>query len=109
MKDETQTDYMKINRRVPQGTILDPVLISVMIDDIKPANPQNGLVKPYNGSSREDYRDTLMIKIGNIEDWSKRNIMHPNMKHMRWSFVETFQHLYQLLAENILRRSFRQI
>jgi hypothetical protein len=47
MVDGIVTEYLYINRDVPQGTVLGTVLFSIMVDDIKIADPNNALVKIY--------------------------------------------------------------
>ena len=40
------TEYANINRRVPQGTVIGPFLFSLMVEDIKPKQPEiNKLIK----------------------------------------------------------------
>ena len=88
--DGTQTDYVKINRGVPQRSSAGKcvrsstdVLFS-MINDIKTANPENQLVKFVDDLTLEvpgyDYGDTSMIEIKNIAVWSNRNRMDLNME-----------------------------
>ena len=76
--DETRTDYVNINRKVPQGTVLGSVLFSVMI------NAQNELVKFADDLTLEvpgyAYGDTSMIEVSNIREWSERNRMQINME-----------------------------
>ena len=81
--DGITTEYVKTNRGVPQGTVLGPVLFSIMVNDIKTIHTQNELVKFADDLTLEvpgnDCEDTSATEINNISEWSQRNRMQLNM------------------------------
>jgi hypothetical protein len=43
--DGVTTEFLDINRGVPQGTVLGPVMFTIMVNDIKAVNLSNDLSK----------------------------------------------------------------
>ena len=80
--DGIKTEYLPINRGFPQGTVLGPLLFSIMINDIKTVLDSNLLVKFADdlnlGVKVTNDNDTSVIEIENIIDWSGRNRMELN-------------------------------
>ena len=82
--DGIKTGYVDINKGVPQGTVIGPFLFSLMVDDIKPKQPEtNVLVKfaddmtvsaPVKSNS-----DSATMEVRNIENWARRNRMTLNL------------------------------
>ena len=43
--DGVVTEFLNINKGVPQGTVLGPILFSIMVNDIKPVSSSSLLIK----------------------------------------------------------------
>ena len=57
--DGITTKFLKINRGVPQGTVLCPILFSIMVNDIKSTNPINELCK---------FADDITVEVPGYDD-----------------------------------------
>lgn len=41
------SEFVSINKGVPQGTVLGPMLLSIIVNDIRPVYPERNLLLKY--------------------------------------------------------------
>ncbi len=72
--DGIETEYLNINRGVPQGTVLGPVLFSIMINDmIKTVDPINQLIR---------FADDMTLEVPGKESGDTSKVELDNMMRM---------------------------
>ena len=78
--DGVTTEFLDINRGVPQGTVLGPIMFTIMVDDIKAVNLSNDLSKFADDiaiiAPDYDYEDSAGDEVENMKLWSNENRMY---------------------------------
>jgi len=81
--DNIITEYIDITRGVPQGTVLGPILFSLMINDIKRVSPSNLFVKFADDITvsipvRAEDGNIAESEVSSIMKWAEMNQMTLN-------------------------------
>ena len=81
------TEFVSINRGVPQG----PILFSIMVNDVRPVYPERNLLLKYADDLTlsipvSAHQDHSLIEANSIQHWAVRNRMKLNLTKT-WEMV----------------------
>ena len=107
--DGITTKYLDINRGVPQGTVLGPVLFSLMVNDIRLVHPENNSIAKYADDITiivpvKTNSDTALVEIRNIESWATKK-MSLNFSKTCEMLISTSQYHSKKLEPHLLAQA----
>ena len=82
--DKVMAPFLPVNRGVPQGTVLGPVFLTTMVNDISPISQNTLMTKYADGITcstpvRPNVNDNASEEVENIKLWAERNLMKLNL------------------------------
>ena len=89
--DGFTTNYLSINRGIPQGTVLGQILFLLMVNDICAADEKNNLLVKFADDITvtvpvRNGKDSASLEVNNMKDWCKKNYMSLNLPKT-WEMV----------------------
>ena len=83
--DGITTEFIDINRGVPQGTVLGPILFSLMVNDLQLADPKRNLMVKFAEDITisipvsKDSTDVTINEVNSMKHWAASNRMTLNL------------------------------
>ena len=76
--------FLPVNRGVPQGTVLGPVFLTIMVNDISPISQNTLMTKYADGITCStpvgpNVNDNASEEVENIKLWAEENLMKLNL------------------------------
>ena len=76
--------FLPVNRGVPQGTVLGPVFLTIMVNDISPISQNTLMTKYADGITCStpvgpNVNDNASEEVENIKLWADKNLMKLNL------------------------------